>query len=252
MKKFISVIIIGFISLLIYSPAFSNNNCIDIKQIILKTNNQRSNLNKINLINKKLNSPKLRVRKITGLNSVKNNKVLTLQTKISILKLVTDEKNKMGIVKRYHRSIRNNAADLRNNINLIGKEIIKLTAKWKKQKLLKNRKHCLLAMQSQFEQLKIALKKINLIPFSFNRSNTLDLTRLISQGTSGKAHDSKYKSDEAKLQQKRWEEMEAIADAEIDEAKNNYEEAKEQFKLALRILNEHMERQTQVIQKITS
>ena len=59
-------------------------------------------------------------------------------------------------------------------------------------------------------------------------------------------------ADAKRLQQKAWEMMESIADSEIDEAKDNYEEAKEQFKLAMRILSEHMERQTQVIQKITS
>lgn len=39
-----------------------------------------------------------------------------------------------------------------------------------------------------------------------------------------------YEADEAKLQSKRWEMMEAIADSDIDEAKSNYDEAKEQFK----------------------
>lgn len=66
--------------------------------------------------------------------------------------------------------------------------------------------------------------------------------------TSGAQRDA----DEAKLKAKRWEREEAIMDDSIDEAKGNYEEAKEQFKLSLRILTEHMERQTQVIQKITS
>jgi len=58
--------------------------------------------------------------------------------------------------------------------------------------------------------------------------------------------------DEASLAQKRQEAMEGIADAAIDEAKSNYDEAKEQFKLALRIMSEHMDRMTQVTQKITS
>jgi len=60
------------------------------------------------------------------------------------------------------------------------------------------------------------------------------------------------KTDAERIQQKAWEMMESIADSDIDEAKNNYEEAKEQFKLAMRIIAEHMERQTQVIQKMTS
>ena len=54
------------------------------------------------------------------------------------------------------------------------------------------------------------------------------------------------------IQKKVWEMMDQIADSEIDEAKDEYEKTKEQFKLALRILSEHMERMTQVIQKETS
>lgn len=59
-------------------------------------------------------------------------------------------------------------------------------------------------------------------------------------------------ADEKKLEAKRYEREEAIYDDSIDSAKSSYEEAKEQFKLALRIMTEHMERQTQVVQKITS
>jgi hypothetical protein len=59
-------------------------------------------------------------------------------------------------------------------------------------------------------------------------------------------------ADDQKLVAKRYERQEAVFDAAVDEAKSSYEEAKEQFKLALRVLQEHMERQTQVVQKITS
>ena len=55
----------------------------------------------------------------------------------------------------------------------------------------------------------------------------------------------------ARLQAKMHELQEAIFDESIDEAKANYNEAKEQFKLALRILQEHQERQSQVVKKIT-
>ncbi len=59
-------------------------------------------------------------------------------------------------------------------------------------------------------------------------------------------------ADEAKLLTKRQEMMEAIDDQGIESAKSNYEDAKEQHKLALRILTETSERMSQVVQKITS
>jgi len=55
----------------------------------------------------------------------------------------------------------------------------------------------------------------------------------------------------ARLQAKMHELQEAIFDESIDEAKANYNEAKEQFKLPLRILQGHQERQSQVVNKIT-
>ena len=61
-----------------------------------------------------------------------------------------------------------------------------------------------------------------------------------------------YQSDVAHLVTKRWSMEEDIMDAAIEEAKADYEKSKEQFKLAMRILTEHMERATQVIQKVTS
>jgi ElaB/YqjD/DUF883 family membrane-anchored ribosome-binding protein len=55
----------------------------------------------------------------------------------------------------------------------------------------------------------------------------------------------------ARLQAKMLELQESIFDENIDDAKANYEEAKEQFKLALRIMQEALERQSQVVNKIT-
>lgn len=54
-----------------------------------------------------------------------------------------------------------------------------------------------------------------------------------------------------RLQAKRWEANQQVADQSIEEAKAHYEESKEQFKSALRILREHMDRQSQAVQKIT-
>jgi hypothetical protein len=58
-------------------------------------------------------------------------------------------------------------------------------------------------------------------------------------------------ADRAALE-RRMAEQQSVMDQAIEEAKQNYKDAREQFKLALRILSEHMERMTQVTQKITS
>jgi len=55
----------------------------------------------------------------------------------------------------------------------------------------------------------------------------------------------------AKLQAKMAELQKAIYDGQIDSAKVQYEEAKEQFKLALRLLQEHQERQSQAANKLS-
>jgi len=55
-----------------------------------------------------------------------------------------------------------------------------------------------------------------------------------------------------KLEAKRYEMIEAVFDASIDSAKSTQEAARELFKLALRIVSEHAERQTQVAQKLSS
>lgn len=60
------------------------------------------------------------------------------------------------------------------------------------------------------------------------------------------------KTDKDRVRQKQDEVLQAMADAEIEEAKDNYEDAREQLKQALRIIQEHIERETQVVQKITS
>jgi len=62
---------------------------------------------------------------------------------------------------------------------------------------------------------------------------------------------SNMNAREAKLKQKRGEILEALSDAAINKAKENYETAKEQFKAAMIILTEHMERQTQAVRKLT-
>lgn len=67
-----------------------------------------------------------------------------------------------------------------------------------------------------------------------------------------KCSGAQRQADEKRLEAKRHEMVEAMFDDAIDEAKGNYEDAKEQFKSALRIMTEHFERQTQVIQKVTS
>lgn len=59
-------------------------------------------------------------------------------------------------------------------------------------------------------------------------------------------------ADDAKLRSQRLEMQEAIFDDAVDTFKGSYEEAKEQMKLALRIIQEHFELQSQVVQKITS
>jgi len=57
---------------------------------------------------------------------------------------------------------------------------------------------------------------------------------------------------EKELQAKEQERMEEVQDQAIEDAKSGYEAAQEQFKLAMRILSEHMERQSQIVQKLTS
>jgi len=67
-----------------------------------------------------------------------------------------------------------------------------------------------------------------------------------------KAHGARAEADEKQVQAKRWQMLQEVDDQGIEAAKGNYEEAKEQFKKALQIMTEHVERQSQVVQKITS
>lgn len=75
----------------------------------------------------------------------------------------------------------------------------------------------------------------------------IELERLASDISKGKR-----KTNIVRLNRRRMETMKTPFDEQIEEAKAKYEEDKEQFKLALNILSEHAERQTQVVQKITS
>jgi hypothetical protein len=55
----------------------------------------------------------------------------------------------------------------------------------------------------------------------------------------------------ARLQTKMFALQKAILDENIDAAKAQYDEATEQFKIAVRIVQEHQQRQSQVMNKIT-
>ncbi|MCK5689600.1 hypothetical protein KAI87_10045 [Myxococcota bacterium] len=59
------------------------------------------------------------------------------------------------------------------------------------------------------------------------------------------------KVNEEQLKQMHYEMMEGMADGAIQDAQANYEGAKESFKLALKIMTEHVERQTQISGTIT-
>lgn len=62
---------------------------------------------------------------------------------------------------------------------------------------------------------------------------------------------TKLSSQMSRLRTKMSAVQEAIVDKNIEAAKAHHEAAKEQFKIALRILQEHQERQTQAVNKIT-
>ncbi|OGQ83433.1 MAG: hypothetical protein A2289_16450 [Deltaproteobacteria bacterium RIFOXYA12_FULL_58_15] len=59
------------------------------------------------------------------------------------------------------------------------------------------------------------------------------------------------KADDARLKGMRWDQEAEMMDQMVEEAQNNYDESKELFKLALRILGEHYELQSQATQSIT-
>lgn len=58
-------------------------------------------------------------------------------------------------------------------------------------------------------------------------------------------------ADEKQIEAMKWQQQQEIMDMAVEEAKSSYEEAKELFKLALKIMSEHVERQSQVVQTIT-
>jgi vacuolar-type H+-ATPase subunit H len=53
-------------------------------------------------------------------------------------------------------------------------------------------------------------------------------------------------------EQGRQEMLETFVDDAVDSAKDTYDSAKEQFRRALKIVSEHVERETQVVQKVTN
>jgi len=71
--------------------------------------------------------------------------------------------------------------------------------------------------------------------------------QLYTKTTGGQA-----KVDAERIRQKQLEAEESSFDEMIDDARSNYEQATEQFKLALRIISEHMERQSSAVQRFTS
>lgn len=80
------------------------------------------------------------------------------------------------------------------------------------------------------------------------RGTGLTASRINAQIAHQGARLSRLRQDmDALRRQKEQEYM----DQSIESAKSNYDEAKEQFKLALRIMDEHRQRQQQVVQKIT-
>ncbi len=57
-------------------------------------------------------------------------------------------------------------------------------------------------------------------------------------------------ADRKQIEEKIWQKQQEIAQQSVDEAQSSYEEAKELMKLAMKILTEHAERQTQVTESI--
>jgi hypothetical protein len=85
-------------------------------------------------------------------------------------------------------------------------------------------------------------------------SSAYSLGNVVSQAGNAysKNMGAQREADDKRVQVKRLEREEAIIDQSIDSAKSNYEESRELFKTALKIISEHAERNTQVSQKITS
>lgn len=66
-----------------------------------------------------------------------------------------------------------------------------------------------------------------------------------------KAHGGQREADEKELEVMRHQLMQELMDQGIETAKSGYDEAREQFKLALKILDEHSERETQINANLT-
>ena len=63
---------------------------------------------------------------------------------------------------------------------------------------------------------------------------------------------SRTKALNQRMAAKRYEAEQEILDQAVESSKASYDESKEQFRLALRILQSHMDRQSQAVQKLTS
>ena len=78
-------------------------------------------------------------------------------------------------------------------------------------------------------------------------------SQMITAG--GQAIDKSYgagaEADEQQLRILKLQQLQETMDQAIDESNSNYQESKEQFKLALRLIDGMVERQTQVVQTIT-
>ncbi len=67
----------------------------------------------------------------------------------------------------------------------------------------------------------------------------------------GKSYGNQAEADAKQIESMRWQKEQDRLEMGVEDARANYDEAKELFKLALKIMNEHVERQTQVVQTIT-
>ncbi len=247
------VLLIGVLITFSFTPAAAiDRSCPDSIKISRDINARKNDIKKIRVDNILLNSSKFKILKITGLKRLKASKSLSLKTRKNIIKQVNINNKNSGRVSGLYRSINKNTFNLRKDLQKIVSTIENFTDKLKNENRLKEKKRCLIMLSAQIKKIEKEILRFQFTSFPYKILNPLDLNRLLKGGTKNSESGSSYKEDEKELLGKRWEMLESIADSDIDEAKNNYEEAKEQLKLALRILKEHSERQTQAIQKITS
>jgi hypothetical protein len=64
------------------------------------------------------------------------------------------------------------------------------------------------------------------------------------------AYGNKAKANEADIQSKQWAKTAEMLDQSVEDKKANLDAAKEQFKAALKLIDDHYEQQTQVVSKI--